>query len=332
MGRKRYTILVCLVFLVMSAAAGTADAYSVVQATAVSSPKGLIAPEPPEKPSMPKVKYKTIVKCKRVPIDPRYGAVRGMRSSAWLPPAAGKKWEFDAQVIFARTKGQLRNMVGNFGSFGRDFQDVDMNSDLGLPDHHAVPDFTVSYRFRPNWAMRYSIMPIEISGSGSPGRTFTFGNANFTTGQNTNIKWQRTYQRVGLVYDPIQTYRARVRISGEYVRVDDTINVSQATTTGSTMSNELNMGMAGIEFEKALRSTRLRNVLSLQCKAGVAFMDEAFGSDLSTGLKYSIPMGKQRSGYIEGGYRFVTFKKNYSDVRQIDTAIEGGYLQMGFVF
>jgi hypothetical protein len=43
-------------------------------------------------------------------------------------------------------------------------------------------------------------------------------------------------------------------------------------------------------------------------------------------------MGKGRWGYVGGGYRFVTFKKGYSDVEQIDTAIEGGFLKMGITF
>ncbi len=38
----------------------------------------------------------------------------------------------------------------------------------------------------------------------------------------------------------------------------------------------------------------IRNTLSLECRAGVAFLDEAFGSDIMTGLKCTIPVGNGR--------------------------------------
>jgi hypothetical protein len=37
-------------------------------------------------------------------------------------------------------------------------------------------------------------------------------------------------------------------------------------------------------------------------------------------------------GQVKGGYGYVTYKKKYSDARMIDTAMDGGFLQMGFVF
>jgi hypothetical protein len=90
--------------------------------------------------------------------------------------------------------------------------------------------------------------------------------------------------------------------------------------------------MAGIEFERCLKTSRFANTLSMECKAGAAFLDDAVGADLSTGLKYTISMGNGRWGYLGGGYRFVNFKKGYSDFKQIDTTIEGGYLKLGFIF
>jgi len=55
------------------------------------------------------------------------------------------------------------------------------------------------------------------------------------------------------------------------------------------MDNDLNMGMAGWNLKKCIKTSRLCNTLSLDCRAGVAFGDEGYGSDVSTGLKYSIP-------------------------------------------
>ena len=207
---------------------------------------------------------------------------------------------------------------------------------MGVPDHMAVPEFAVSYRFRPRWSLKYTIMPTVSTGNGNVGygyggNQFYFGSHNYNTGQNTQVKWERMIQTVGLTYDPISTPKARVTIFANYVRVDDKLAVSQQSNS-DTMYADLNMAMTGVEYEKCLKTARFRNTLSLKCRAGVAFLDEAFGSDVSTGVKYTVPLGSGRSGYIEGGYRFMTYKKGYSDVHNWDTATEGGYVQMGFVF
>jgi len=46
---------------------------------------------------------------------------------------------------------------------------------LGIPDHGAVGSFSLGYRFRPNWAIRYSIMPMELNGSGGTGQNYWYG-------------------------------------------------------------------------------------------------------------------------------------------------------------
>ena len=87
-----------------------------------------------------------------------------------------------------------------------------------------------------------------------------------------------------------------------------------------------------MEFHQGLRTARFRNALSLECRASATFLDEAFGSDIMTGLRYTIPMGCGRWGYVGGGYRYINFKKGYSDFKRIDTTLEGGYLKMALVF
>ena len=110
-----------------------------------------------------------------------------------------------------------------------------------------------------------------------------------TQGGTTKVKWERIYQRLGLVYDPIRTYSTRVGVFGDYVRLNEKLSVIQVGCCGDTMDNDLNMGMAGVEFEKCLKTSRLCNTLSLDCRAGVAFGDEGYGSDVSTGLKTAFP-------------------------------------------
>jgi hypothetical protein len=175
-------------------------------------------------------------------------------------------------------------------------------------------------------------MPFALEGSTQPSRSFNWGTTTHGLGSSTRAKWERLYQRIGLVYDPIRTHSTRVSVFGDYVRLNEKFTVIQVGCCGDSLDNDLNMGMAGLELEKCLKTSRKCNTLSLECRAGVAFGDEAFGSDISTGLKYSIPMNNGRWGFIKGGYRYLTFNKKYSDVRMMDTAMDGGVLQMGVIF
>jgi hypothetical protein len=338
---KPYNVVVCLVFLLAIAATG-AHAYSMVQAAAPPASEDIYAPtiakadQPAQAPAKAQANPKKIAKTKPIyKVRPTETVAYAYRPKCILPQTAVRGWELDAQVIFARTKGTVRYMRGIFGGFGfLGFynEDLDLNADLGLPDHDVMPMFTAAYRFRPNWAVRYSYMPMEASSSPSLNRPFVFGNNTYTQGQNMRAKWERAQHQVGLVYDPIHTYASRLSIFGEYVRIDEKISLGQPGCCGDTFYNELNMGMAGLEFVKCLKTGPYCNTFSLECKAGIAFFDDAFGSDVSSGIKYTIPMSRGRWGYVEGGYRYLTYKKNYSDATRIDTAMDGGYLKVGFLF
>lgn len=334
--RNVLKVLVCMLFCAVYFAPA-AHAYSIVHASAPPAIENLFAPAAPQfRPaSAAPTKLEKIYKVKPISkvrsgqafMDPEVlGCV--------LPPPNPRGWELDAEVIFARTKGRVRYLRGAYGWTYNQTDYVDFNADMGVPDHNAVGAFTARFRLRPNWALRYSIMPMQVDGSGSGGRSFSFGSnlTYYNIGQQTRVKWDRIYQRAGLVYEPIRTARARVGIFGEYVRLDEKVSVIQVGCCGDTFDHDLNMGMAGLEFERCMKTGRFCDTLSMECRAGVAFLDQAFGSDISTGMKYKIPMGNGRWGYLEGGYRYLTFKKGYSDFKQIDTTIEGGYVKMGFVF
>ena len=230
-------------------------------------------------------------------------------------------------------KGKVRFSRGNFGAFfGLD--DVDLNSDMGLDDHGVMPSFMAMYKFRPKWALRYSVMPSLMMGSGQAGKSFVFGNTQYTAGQPVNIEWQHLEQRFGLVYDAVHAHSSRISVFGDYVRVSDRIKTMQMQVGmgGDVMDNDLNMGMAGVEFENCLKKTYNKATLSLECTAGAAFLDDAVGAEVATAFKYSIPMNSRRWGFVKGGYRYLTYKQKSSDVRMFDIAMEGGFLQMGLVF
>ncbi|MGD9818050.1 MAG: hypothetical protein AB7V04_05040 [Desulfomonilaceae bacterium] len=257
--------------------------------------------------------------------------------TCFLPVTRHKGWELEAQALFARTKGKVMFWNSNYGYGwgygGYGYQpNTDFNSQLGLPEHAVVPSFMAKYRFQPRWSMQYSIMPTAFDATTSPDNYFQFGTMNYSTGQGVKSKWERLYQRIGLVYDPILTRTSRVGVFADYVRLNERLSVYQQGCCGSTFDNDLNMTMAGIEIEKCLKSTRFWNALSIEGRAGVAFGDDAQGADMSAGLKYSVPLNNGRSGFIKGGYRYLTYKKKYSDVKMIDTAMDGGFVEMGFIF
>ncbi|MBI5251759.1 MAG: TonB-dependent receptor [Desulfomonile tiedjei] len=327
--RKPDMLLVCLVFLGAMFAV-EAQAWNYLQTAAADRQEDLYSPSTTQSKQIEKVKPKKIVKCKPLVSGPEL--TYALTPKCILPPPKTRGWEMTAEALFARTKGHVRYYKQYAGYYALGTYDIDLNADMGLPDHNVIGTFTAAYRFQPQWSLRYSIIPMALEGTGTTGANFTFGSTTFTSGQPTRVKWERLYQRIGLVYDPIRTVSSRVSIFGDYVRLDDKLSAYQSGCCAEVMNADLNMAIAGVEFEKCLKTTANWSTLSIECSAGVAFGDEAVGSDVSTGLKYSIPMSNGRTGFIKGGYRYLTYKKKYSDARSFDTAMDGGFLQMGFVF
>ncbi len=334
-------LLVCLCLFTIIFTAN-AMAWNFVQAAASNdSRESLLVPVSSNLKPIMKVRPQKISKI-RPSMGFEQSAVAAMTQvpKIALPAIKTRGWELDAQAFFARTKGNAIYLGGQYGyTYYANSQPItDFNSALGIPDHMVLGSFTAKYRFHPRWSLTYSILPAMIQGGGSGLSPFQFGTGtmNTGTGQGVKSKWERLYQQMGLVYDPIRTQTSRVGIFAEYVRLNERISVLQAgggAGLGASMfDNDLNMAMVGIEMEKLLKVTRNSNTLSVECKAGVAFCDNAVGSDMSTGLKYSVPLNNGRSGFVKGGYRYLTYKKNYSDVKMIDTAMDGGFLEMGFIF
>ncbi|MEI7450638.1 MAG: hypothetical protein WCJ75_13540 [Desulfomonile sp.] len=326
-----HKLLVCLVFFITSFAMD-ASAWYFQEAAFVANQTKSAAPVASQIKEITKVKEKKIVKCRPGQGYASVSTIDAFTPDCILPVTRPRGWELEAEALYARTKGKVRFSVSNFGNWGTAVQDVDMNSDLGLPEHYWIGSFSARYGFKPRWSVRYSVMPTVIDATASTNSSFNFGNMMNTFGQNTKVKWERLYQRIGLVYDPIRTPTVRVSVFGDYVRLNDKLSVVQLGCCGSTFDNDLNMAMAGLEFERCLKVSRLCNTLSVECKAGIAFGDAAVGSDLATGLKYSIPMNNGRWGFVKGGYRQLTFKKKYSDAKMMDTAMEGGFIEAGLIF
>ncbi len=330
--RNTVNLLVCLLIMLIAATA-QASAWNFEDADYfAAAQQGASSAGPPNQ-EITKVTPKKIYKVKPPAYQPIVSGLESMMTAGLMPTDRPRTWEIDAEALFVRARGKVRfNQNYAWGYAGDSNRDIDFNGDMGLPEHLWTGSFSARYRFKPQWSLRYSVMPVTNEYTGVPNSSYNFGNIINTYGQTSKVKWEMLYQRIGIAYDPVRTFSSRLTVFGDYVLLNDKLSVSQANIFGSTMYMDLGMAMAGIELERSLKTTRLFNTLSLECRAGFAFGDNAFGSDLSTGIKYSLPLGNGRFGFVSGGYRYLTYKKKFSDVKLMDTAMDGGYLKMGFIF
>lgn len=339
--RRTQTLLVCQIFLVLLSSS-ISHAWDVIQAAAHADHGTVVSSQTTRYGVGSETSSSKIMKCRplteRHPVMDASGGhanteTYGHGSECSLPEHPTRGWELTADVFFARTKGKVRFSNGmSWGSSGLD--DVDLNSDMGLDDHGVMGSFMAMYKFKPKWALRYSVMPMTMMGSGKAGKSFVFGNTQYTAGQDVSIQWEHLEQRFGLMYDAVHAHTSRISLFADYVRTTDRIKTMQmqAGMGGNIMDNDFNMAMAGVEFEKCLKKTYNKATLSLECMAGAAFLDDAVGMDAETALKYSIPMNNGRWGFVKGGYRYLTYKRRSSDAKMFDIVMEGGFLQMGLVF
>jgi hypothetical protein len=331
---KVVKLFVCLV-LSATFLAADADAWNPYQIALGDKQEDLFVQASGKTDAITKVKPKPIVKVKppAPPVSPLLPPEPfRLVTDCALPLTRPSGFDLEADALFGRIKGKLRYTRGPQAWLPTSQQDLDINSDLMLPTNRVIPTITAKYRVTPNFALRYSLMPSVVEGTGTLTSTFNFGQMTFVWGQNVRSRWERFYHRAGIVFDPIHTSSSRVSIFGDYVRIDEKLSVIQVGCCGENLESDMNMAMAGLEFEGCLKTTRNMSTLSVEARAGMAFGDDSMGGDVSGGLKFSVPITNGRWGFVKGGYRYVTFKKKYSDVKLTDTAMDGGFVQVGLVF
>jgi hypothetical protein len=89
--------------------------------------------------------------------------------------------------------------------------------------------------------------------------------------------------------------------------------------------------MVAAQVQNCLKTAPNGGALSLDCKAGFIFYDDSEGWDVHTALKFAIPLGCGRWGYMKGGYRYINIKKSQTDLL-FAHSMEGGFAEAGFVF
>ena len=352
MRRIPYTLLVCLVFLITTAFAMPAWASPVEDSAEKLLAKSQVASQGVTGEPKPKA----ITKVKPQPKHPSYeywcprpditkvkpGYMRSYGTEAQFPEgilatALTGRWDVSGGVLFARLRGKVAwpryAWAGAYVAGGTN--ETDFTDGLTLPGHLAVPTWSIKYAFRPNWSVRYSGLGYEANGGGQSSSTITFGpwQQFYGAGQSVQSKYQHIYQRVGLQYDAVKSSRSCIGIFADWVHAEDRIQVISSLSVGQSavFSKGTDAAIAGIEYRRFVKATASGGTFSCDCKAGAIFLDDVVGVDAQAGAQYAIPMNSGRSGYVKAGYRLVELKKAQNDYL-LNNALEGGYMEFGFIF
>ena len=254
-----------------------------------------------------------------------------------LPQPRCGQWEMTAAVIWARVRGSVAwPRYGYYYNYGYDYdREADLTDDLQVPKSQAIFEFTASYQFRPSWALRYSLILNEANGGGRPERQFRFGpSQNYIFyNDDLNTKWEYGYQSLGLVYTAVRSCSSTLKVYADWLHSDDkiSVNCSFCGNRNYIFSVGGDSAIVGLELDRCLQSNWRGGTFSLNTKAGFIFLDDVEGWDIKLGMRYSIPLGCGRGGFLGGGYRYFDYKKSTSAYLW-KHALEGGYLEMGFVF
>ena len=263
-----------------------------------------------------------------------------MRPPCILAAPRARQWEMGVQVFFATMRGTVAYprypLYGYTYGYGTD--GADLVDHLQLPKHDAVVEFSAKYQFRPNWAIGYTGLFKEFVGGGTPQDYFWFGNqyggSYYYYNQNINSKWQHSYQNVTLWYDALRTCNSKVSVFGGWMHADDRIDVGcyLCGNYTQTFSESMDGATVGLEVRRCLKTMANGGTFSCEYKVAAMFLDNIEGWDVQAGARFSIPLNAgNRWGYVKGGYRLIDMKKSQNDYA-FKHALEGGFVEMGFIF
>jgi hypothetical protein len=274
---------------------------------------------------------KPIVKCKP-PLCPPTGPCGIVPSPPCnLPKRMCGQWELATQVFFARTGGTVRWPAQVLGVPATE---ADLNDDLGIPKHQTLLEYSAFYQIRPTWAIFYSVMPISLEGTAVPTRTIYYGQVPIPANVPLHTKWDFLYQRVGLLYQPILTCNASVSIYNSWLFNPQRLSVKNTACPFSgctTLDRTRNMVMSGINIQKCIRTLCNGGTFSCDNRVGLGYLDGTFALDVQAGCRFSVPMNCGRWGFARGGYRWINFTEDRTDLR-LDTTLEGAFVEGGLIF
>ena len=342
--RSAITLFMLFVFAVASAAMAYAESASPQNDAAVGTGidytatyKGIAKVKPPAPSAVPATATTTKVK-------PYSGVISGFEGLSrynpitWGPecvvpiPAKGQ-FLIGPKTFFARIRGEARkDIVAATPTHGL----VDLEDHLGFKrSGNVIWSIEALYQFRPQIGLRYSFTPMTIEASGNARTAFTFGGQNFSSGSLVRSKWERFQHRAGILYNISYTTNSLTSFYADWLHIDDKLVVGGAgignTATAPVIWNDSkNLALLGLEFSNGLRNYR-GNTLSLDCKAGIAFLDDSFGYEAEAGLTYLIPIKTGRFGFVKGGYQYMNLKTE-RNLETFNSSMDGAFFKIGFLF
>lgn len=343
---RRYaiTLFMLFVFAATLAAMAYAESASPQNDAAVGTGidytatyKGIAKVKPPAPSPVPATATATKVK-------PFSGVISGVEGLSrynpitWGPqcvvpiPAKGQ-FLIGPKIFFARIRGDARkDIVATTPTHGL----VDLEDHLGFKRRgNVISSIEALYQFRPQVGIRYSFTPMTLEASGNARTAFTFGGQSFSSGALVRSKWERFQHRAGILYNISYSTNSLTSFYADWLHIEDKLVVG-GTGTGNTATapviwnDSKNLALLGLEFSKGLRNYR-GNTLSLDCKAGIAFLDDSLGYEAEAGLTYLIPIKTGRFGFVKGGYQYMSLKTE-RNLETFNTSMDGAFVKIGFLF
>jgi hypothetical protein len=248
-----------------------------------------------------------------------------------LPTAAQRQFVAGPKVWFARLQGEV-SKGGQLIAYEPPSV-IDFDDHLGISKSgNVIWSVNAHYQILPRWGIRYSFTPISLEATNRASETFTFMGTSFIAGTTIRSRWDRYEHRAGLTFDVSRSANSVARVYGDWWYIQDKLTLRQPVGGVPALSwdDDKSVAILGLELNKCLKNFR-GNTLAIECKGGVAFLDDHTGYELEAGLSYIIPIKRGRFGFVKGGYRFAHLKKD-KDYELFNTTMDGAFVQAGFIF
>ncbi len=254
----------------------------------------------------------------------------GWGANCFLPGPAKGQFVLGTSFFFSRLNGEAK-----YGrtTAGQESSLVNFDEHLGLKKSGNMAwSIDAHYQFRPRWGFRYSFAPISMDATHTPSSSFTFGDRSFTGNSRVHSKWERYTHKAGLVFNLSRKVSNSTKFLAEWIYVQDKLTVGESggNVTSVTWDDTKSLASLGIEFKRCLRNYK-GNTLAIGCKGAIVFLDNNIGYDAEAALSYLIPIKRGRFGFLKGGYKYASLKME-KDSEVLSTALDGPYLQVGFIF
>lgn len=299
---------------------------------------------PPSPPQEAAPHKKPIVKVKPAPppilkVKPSFGLgpISQFNPLSWgpecfLPMPARGQVVISPGVTFARIQGEI-SKPGTI-LFGITPQTINFDDQLGLPKSgNAMWNIMGQYQLTPRVGVRYSFSPLSMEATHRTDTSFTFVNRSFVAGTTIRSKWERFEHRAGITFSVSRSENSDTTVFAEWLYMQDKVSIGDAfagALPAAVWDSDKNVAVLGLELNKCLKNFG-PNSLAITCKGGVAFLDDHTGYEAEAALSYLLQIKPGRYGFIKGGYRYASLKKD-RNYELFKTTMDGAFVNVGLIF